>query len=241
MIAPVVQGGGDQRAGRPGGLERAQVVVIAHPAARIDGEPGKGRRELGDGAQRRPRAAAHADEINHQELADPERGRQRRGGGRFATGELGTRGDQSSVPEVDAEDQRRYRARGYAGLGRIVGTQRLGTDHVAGDTGAGQCRRPPGSGGAGVHPRLRHPGHRGQRRRVHGRPGERVQIGDVQAAGPADAAQRVGDAHGLAAIDQRAAQRRVVGALPAPGMDDDAALEVEDRNDAHRLGPQSTH
>ena len=35
-------------------------------------------------------------------------------------------------------------------------------------------------------------------------------------------------------VDQRTAQRRVVGALAAAGVHDDAALEVEDRNDPHR-------
>jgi hypothetical protein len=38
----------------------------------------------------------------------------------------------------------------------------------------------------------------------------------------------------LAPVDQRATQRRVLGALPAASVHDDAALEIEDRHDPHR-------
>ena len=40
-------------------------------------------------------------------------------------------------------------------------------------------------------------------------------------------------ATGSLPCDQRALQRGVIGALPAAGMHDDAALQVEDRNDSH--------
>src|ERR1700704_5944981 len=61
--AALVQSGGDKRPGGPGGLERAQIVVVAHAPARVDLESRKGRRELGHRAQRRPGAAANAGEI----------------------------------------------------------------------------------------------------------------------------------------------------------------------------------
>src|SRR5204863_6852346 len=63
---------------------------------------------------------------------------------------------------------------------------------------------------------------------------ERVQVGDIQAAAPSDRAERPCDHHGLAAVDQRTAQRGVVGALPAAGVYDHTALEIEDRHDPHR-------
>ena len=59
-----------------------------------------------------------------------------------------------------------------------------------------------------------------------GSAGERVEIGDVQRPGSAHGAQRPRDRDRLAPVDQRTAQRRVVGALPAAGVHDDAALEV---------------
>src|SRR5581483_1812605 len=78
-----------------------------------------------------------------------------------------------------------------------------------------------------------------QDRLVHQLPGERVEIRHVDRCGPADRAQRPSDGDRLRAVDERAGQRRVFGALAAAGVDDDAALEVEDRNDSHR-GTSST-
>ena len=78
---------------------------------------------------------------------------------------------------------------------------------------------------------------RRQRRQGHlvDRPsGERVEVGGVQRRGSADRAQRPRHRDRLASLDERAAERRVLVAASAAGVDDDAALEVDDRNDLHR-------
>ena len=116
-----------------------------------------------------------------------EHGRQRRGGDRVAAGELGTRRDQPSVAQVDAEHQWRSR-RGGARDAAVIGPERLGADDVARHAGARQIRRALGGSGARVDPQLRDRRQGRESCHVHRLAGERVQIGDVQASGLADGA-----------------------------------------------------
>ena len=87
-----MQGAGNERTGGSDGLERPQVAVIAHAAAGVDVESGKSCSEVRHRVQRRPGAAPDARQVDHQDLAHPERGCERRGGGRLAAGELGGSG-----------------------------------------------------------------------------------------------------------------------------------------------------
>ena len=64
-----VQRGRDERAGRAGGVERAQVVGVAHAAAREQLELGEGGVDFGDQRDVRPGAAAHARQVEHDRLA----------------------------------------------------------------------------------------------------------------------------------------------------------------------------
>ena len=64
-----VQRGRDERAGGAGGVERPQVVDVAHAAAGQQLEVREGAVELGDQRDVRARAAAHAREVEHDRLA----------------------------------------------------------------------------------------------------------------------------------------------------------------------------
>src|SRR3954449_5203110 len=59
----------DERAGRTGVAECAQVLDVAHAAAGEQLEVGKGGVELGDQRDVRARAAAHTGEVEHDHLA----------------------------------------------------------------------------------------------------------------------------------------------------------------------------
>ena len=229
--AALVQGGGDQRAGGAGGLERAQVVVVAHATAGVDRDPREGRGELD---RRRPAAVRSRCPTRARSITSTSRTPSARASGAAAAASRpassGSGRDQPSVAQVDAQHHAAGRRRGRSRRARAT-----------------RCRRR-------CAPRRREPARRParaswRRRRPRSpRPSTATRSSATSAGAPAIAsrsatysvpasarvAQRPRYRHRLAPVDQRAAQRRVLGALPAASVHDDAALEIEDRHDPHR-------
>jgi hypothetical protein len=128
--AALVQRRGHQRAGGPGRLERAQVAVVAHAAASIDGRAGQGARQLDHRVERRTGAAPNAGKVDHQRLSH-----RPRASGAAAPGSRPAScgsGDQPTGAQVDAEHER-----GAAGVEQAPDPSgragRLGAETVPGD------------------------------------------------------------------------------------------------------------
>ena len=60
---------------------------------------------------------------------------------------------------------------------------------------------------------------------------DRIEIGDIEGGRPGHAEQPAGDRHGVVSRAERAWDGRIIGAPPRHGMDRDAALEIENRDD----------
>ena len=84
-----MQGSGHQRARGSGRLERAQVCLVAHAAARVNRHFGEGRCELCHGGQRWARTGARTGQVDHKQLAHSQHTRQGRGCYRARLGEIG--------------------------------------------------------------------------------------------------------------------------------------------------------
>ena len=239
--AALVQGGRDQRAGGPGGLERAQVGVVAHAAAGVDRQSGQGRGELGHrvaaaARSRCPRGRGRSPAARARRARwpaarrRPGRGRRARDAGRSAVRRAGRRSAPAAAPAAPADA-----ASGAPGPSDSVPTTLRATParaSAAARSGWWRRRRPtapppPTAPRASPRPPARRRARRGRRRT-----GVLVRH---------DGAQRPRDRHRLAPVDQRAAQRRVLRALPAAGVHDDAALEIEDRNDSHASAYHALH
>ena len=162
----------------PGGLERAQVVVVAHATAGVDRDSRQGRGELGHRVKRRSGAAADAREVDHQHLAHAQRwspAARRRPASRPASSGRG------EISRPSRRSTLSTRGGPWAAIDR-AGPERLGADDVARGAGASQRVGPLAGRGAGVDPDLRHRRERREHRHVRRRAGDRVEVGDVQAA-----------------------------------------------------------
>ena len=235
--AALVQGGGHQGAGGPGRLERAQVLVAAHAAAGIDRHARQRRRELGHGLERRPGAAADAGQIDHQQLAHaralapaarprPARGRRAPG-----SGEISRPSRRSTLSTSGGSAAPAGRGRPVAlgaSIDSVPTTLRAAPARASG-------RRPLGAWSRRRRPRARATAASAASVASSGGcPASASRSATYRRARAAYGAQRARHRHRLAPVDERAAQRSVVGALAAAGVYDDATLEIEDRNDSHR-------
>ena len=145
-----VQRGRDERAGGAGGVERAQVLDVAHAAAGQQLEVREGGVELGDQRDVRARAAAHARQVEHDRLAQAGAVQAREGVERRQARELRVGRQHAAVAQVDAEDQGAVGQLREQAVERVGAGQRLRPDDDAVRAEVQQRLRPRRLADAGV-------------------------------------------------------------------------------------------
>ena len=115
----------DERAGRAGVGERAQVADVAHAAAGEQLEVGEGGVDLGDQPDVRSRAAAHPCQVEHDHLAQSRAVQTRHGVERRQAGEPRVGRQRAAVAQVDAQDD------GAVGKLREQPVERIGAVSVS--------------------------------------------------------------------------------------------------------------
>jgi len=229
-----VQRGRDERAGGARGVERAQVLDVAHAAARQHLEVGKRGVDLGDRRDVRPRGVAHAREVEHDHLAQAGAPEACDGVERRQAGEPRVGRQQAAVAQVDAQDHHAVGELREQAVESIRRLQRLGPDDdaVRAELPERPCPRRLADAGVDHHARLARQGR--EQRAVLALPADRVEIGDVQLVesqlGPVRACQRQRVAVVAA---EGAADRAIAFALAAHGVNRRAVIEIDDRDDTH--------
>ena len=232
----MVQGGGDERAGRPGFGQGTQVGEVAHAAAGQQLELGKAGAELAHQRDVGACAGSDAREVEHDHLPHAGLPQQRQRLGRSEPAQVGVGREDAARPEVEAEHERGVRELGPQPLERGLVRERLGADH---DARRAQLEQQPdrgdlGDAGIDHHPRLAR--QRGEDLAVGRSTGDRVEIGDVELAESERFADGASDPDGVGAGHELAAQGAIAFALPAHGVHGGSALEIDDRDHPHGRG-----
>jgi (4-(4-[2-(gamma-L-glutamylamino)ethyl]phenoxymethyl)furan-2-yl)methanamine synthase len=228
-----VYGGGDERPGRPGFGQGAQVADVAHTPAGQKLELGKAGAELAHQRDVGTRTGPDAREVEHDHFPHAGVPQPCQRLGRSEPGQLGVGREDPPRPDVEAEHERGIRELRPQPLERGLVRERLGADN---DARRAQLEQQPDRGDLGDtgidhHPRLVRES--GEDLALCRSAGDRVEIGDielVESECPADGAR---DPDGVGARDDLAAQRAIAFALPAHGVDGGSALEIDDRDHPH--------
>jgi (4-(4-[2-(gamma-L-glutamylamino)ethyl]phenoxymethyl)furan-2-yl)methanamine synthase len=228
-----VQGGGDERAGRPGFGQRAQVGDVAHAAAGQQLELGKAGTQLPHQRDVGARTGTYACEVEHDHLPHARARQPCQRLGRSEPGEPGVGREDVARPEVEAEHKRGVRQLRPQPIQRSLLGERLGADH---DARRAQLEQQPDRGGIGDAGVDHHPGLAGQSRDDLGvgrSARDRVEIGYIELVESERFADRARDLDGVGAGDDPAAQRAIAFALPAHGVHGGSALEIDDWDHSH--------
>jgi (4-(4-[2-(gamma-L-glutamylamino)ethyl]phenoxymethyl)furan-2-yl)methanamine synthase len=231
-----VQGGCDERPGRPGFGQGAQVGDVAYAAAGQQLEPGEAGAELAHQRDVGARIGPDAREVEHDHLPQAGVPQPRQRLRRSEPGQLGIGREYAARPEVQAEHERGVRELRPQPLERSLVRERLGADHDASRAKLDQPSYRGGLGDAGIdhHPRLaRQSGHD----LAVPRPAlDRVEIGHIELVESERFADGASDVDGVGAFDDPAAQRAIAFALAAHGVHGGSALEIDDRDHSHGRG-----
>jgi probable H4MPT-linked C1 transfer pathway protein len=228
-----VQGGGDERPGRPGFGQGAQVGEVPDAAAGQQLELGKAGTELAHQRDVGPRTGPDAREVEHDHLPHAGVRQPCQRLGRSEPGQLGVGREDLRRPKVEAEHEWGIRELRPQPLERGLVRERLGADHHA---RRAQLEQQPDGGDladAGIdhHPRL--VPESGEDLALCWSAGDRVEIGDIELVESECAADGARDLDGVGARDDLAAQRAIAFALPAHGVHGGSALEIDDRDHPH--------
>jgi (4-(4-[2-(gamma-L-glutamylamino)ethyl]phenoxymethyl)furan-2-yl)methanamine synthase len=230
-----VQGGGEERAGRPGVGQGAQVGDVSHAAAGQQHQLGKAGAELAHERDVGTRLGPYARKVEHDHLAHPGVPHPCQRLGRAEPGQPGIPREDAASPEVEADHERGVRELGPQPLERSLTRKRLGADHHA---RRAQLEQPPDRGDLGDarvdhHPRLARQS--GDGLAVGRSTRDRVEIGDVELVESERFAEDASDPDGVGAVHQSAAERAIAFALPAHGVHGGSALEIDDWDHSHGL------
>jgi (4-(4-[2-(gamma-L-glutamylamino)ethyl]phenoxymethyl)furan-2-yl)methanamine synthase len=228
-----VEGCGDERAGRPGLAQGAEIGDVSHTTAGQQLEHRKARAELADQRDVGACGGSHASEVENDHLAHIRLREERERVGRAQPAEAGVGRENSLLPEIEAEHEWGVgQLRPQPGQRGPVG-QRLGTDH---DARCAQLEQRPDGGGfghAGVDHDARLAPQGGEDLAVRRATRDCVEIGDVELVQPELLPVGAGDLRGLDAGDEPAAERAVAFALPTHGVHGDSVLEIDDWDHSH--------
>ena len=231
-----MEGGGDERAGRAGLGQGAQVGEVPHAAAGQQLELGKAGAELAYQCDVGACAGSDAREVEHDHLAHAGLAQQRERLGRSEPAQAGVAREDAVPPEVEAEHE--------WGVGQLCPQppergrvrQRLGADHNA--LRAQLEQRPDrgdvGDTGVDQHTRLARQGHQGVA--VGWSTRDRVEIGYVELVESELSADGASDPDRVGAGHKPAAQGAIAFALPAHGVHGGSALEIDDWDHSHVRG-----
>jgi (4-(4-[2-(gamma-L-glutamylamino)ethyl]phenoxymethyl)furan-2-yl)methanamine synthase len=228
-----VEGGGDERPGRPGFGQGTQVGEVADAAAGQQLELGKAGTEVAHQRDVGPGTGPDAREVEHDHLPHAGVRQPCQRLGRSEPGEFGVGRQDPRRPEVEAEHEWGIRELRPQPLERGLVRERLGADHNA---RRAQLQQQPDGGDvadAGIddHPRLVPEG--GEHLALDWSAGDRVEIGDIELVESECAADGARDQDGVGARDYFAAQGAIAFALPAHGVHGGSALEIDDRDHPH--------
>jgi (4-(4-[2-(gamma-L-glutamylamino)ethyl]phenoxymethyl)furan-2-yl)methanamine synthase len=231
-----VQGGGEERAGRPGVGQGSQVADVSHAAAGQQLQLGKAGTELAHERDVGTRLGPYAREVEHDHLAHPGVPHPCQRLGRAEPGQSGVSREDTARPEVEAEHEGRFRELGPQPRERSLTRERLGADHHA---RRAQLEQRPDRGDladAGIdhHPRLA--GESGEDVAAPGTARDRIELGDVELAEPERFADGASDLDGVGAGDEPAAQRAIAFALTARRVHGGSTLEIDDWDYSHGRG-----
>jgi (4-(4-[2-(gamma-L-glutamylamino)ethyl]phenoxymethyl)furan-2-yl)methanamine synthase len=218
----------DERARSAGVAECAQVLDVAHAAAREQLEVGKGRVELGDQPDVRAGAAAHSRQVEHDRLAQSCAVQARHRVERRQPRELRVGRQRAAVAQVRAQNHGSRGKFREQPVERIGAGQRLGPDHDAVRADVQQRPRPCRLADARVDHDARLARERSDGGAVlafAGCAADRVEVGDVQLVEP-QLAERPCEG-------KRVTDRAIAFALAADGVNCRAGFEIDDSNDAH--------
>ena len=228
-----MQGGGHERAGRPGFGQGAQVGDVAHAAAGQQLELGKAGAELAHQGNIRTRAAANAREVEHDHLPHAGARQPAQRLRRSVPSQLGVGREDAARPEVEAEHERGVRELGSQPLERGLVRERLGADHYARRAQLEQQPDRCDSVDAGIDHHSRLVPESGEDPALCRSAGDRVEIGDINFVQSERIADGARDPDGVRAGDDLAAQRAIAFALPAHGVHGGSTLEIDDRDHSH--------
>jgi (4-(4-[2-(gamma-L-glutamylamino)ethyl]phenoxymethyl)furan-2-yl)methanamine synthase len=233
---PAVERGGDQRTGRAGFGQGAEIVEVSHAAPGEQLELGKAGAKLAHQRDVRTRAGPDAGEVEDDHLlrARVLQPRQRLGG--CEPGQLRRGREDAARPQIEAEHERGIRQLLKEPLERALVRERLGADHDARRAQLEQVPHDRGVGGAGVD---HHPGlasQRGDDLVMRWSARDRVEIGDVELGEAERLPNGASDLNWIGAGPELAAQRSIAFALPADGVHGGSALEIDDRDHSHGRG-----
>jgi hypothetical protein len=228
-----VQGCGDERAGRPGVGQGAQVGEVAHAAAGQQLELGKAGAEIAHQGDVGTGPGSDTCEVEHDHLPHARASQPCQRLGRSEPGELGIGREDATLPKVEAEHERGVGKLRPQLLQRRLVRKRFSADQ---DARSPELEEQPdrgdlGDAGIDHHPRLVR-----QCRddlAIPGTASDRVEIGDVELAESERFANGARDLDGIGARDDPAAQRAVAFALPAHGVHGGSALEIDDRDHSY--------
>ena len=231
-----MQGRGDERAGRPGFAQGAQVGEVTDATTGQQLQLGKAGAEVAYQRDVRTRAGPDAREVEHDHLPYSGLPEPCERLGRSEPRQPGVGREQAAVPKVEAEYERGVRKRGPQPLELGLARKCLGADH---DARRAQLEQQPDRGDLGDarihhHPRLAR--QRGDDLAVGRSARDRVEIGDVELVESERLADGTSDLDGVGAADDPAAQRAIAFALPAHGVHGGSALEIDDWDHSHGRG-----